>query len=61
MAGRPCLVPTCPTCASMVACNPPPCAAPPHARHAELLAHDQEVAHTFAKHCYTGYDQQEGR
>lgn len=30
-------------------------------KHAELLAHDQEVAHTFAKHCYTGYDQQEGR
>ncbi len=39
----------------------PRAAAPLHARHAELFAHDQEVAHTFSKHCYVGYDQQEGR
>lgn len=38
-----------------------PAAATLHARHAELFAHDQEVAHTFSKHCYVGYDQQEGR
>ncbi|KAL4433936.1 hypothetical protein ABPG75_000377 [Micractinium tetrahymenae] len=30
-------------------------------KHAELFAHDQEVAHIFSKHCYVGYDEQEGR